>query len=57
MMKLMMDQSEMVVQVSRYEKVEDSVDSDLALLFSRMVQGWVLVVFNDDKKVEDLEPF
>lgn len=57
MMKLMMDQSEMVVQVSRYEKVEDSVDSDLALLFSRMVQGWVLVVFNDDRKVEDLEPF
>lgn len=46
----------LLLSVSRYEKVEDSVDPDVALLLSRMVQGWVLVVFKEDRKVEDLEP-
>lgn len=35
--------------------MEDSVDPEVVLLFSRMMECWMQLVLNDDKKMEDLE--
>ena len=47
----------MAVYISRKRKVEDSVDTDMVLLFSRMVKARVLIDFKYYKEMKDLDQF
>ena len=45
------------VYVSRKRRVEDGVDTDFVLLFSRMVKGRVMIDFKYYKDMQDLDQF
>ena len=43
--------------VSRKRKIEDSVNTDVVLLFSRMVKARIIVDFKYHKEMQDLDLF
>ncbi len=57
LMNFILGQSKMAVYVSRKRKVEDSVDSDVVLLLSRMIKARILIDFNYYREMRDLERF
>ena len=57
MMNFILGQSKMAVYVSRKRKVEDSVDSDIVLLLSRMIKARILIDFNCYREMQDLDHF
>ena len=57
LMNFILGQAKMAVYVSRKRKVEDSVDSDVVLLLSRMIKARILIDFNYYREMQDLECF
>ena len=53
----MRGQSKMAVYVSKKRRVEDSVDSDIVLLLSRMIKARLLIDFKYYREMQDLERF
>lgn len=57
LLNFILGQSKMAVYVSRKRKVEDGVDADVVLLFSRMVKARIMIDFKYYKEMQDLDQF
>ena len=57
LLNFILGQSKMAVYVRRKRKVEDGVDTDVVLLFSRLVKARVMTDFKYYKEMQDLDQF
>lgn len=57
LLNFILGQSKMAVYVSRKRKVDDSVDVDVTLLFTRMVKARIRIDFNYYREMKDVDQF